>query len=291
MADEGEERWLPVVGYEETHLISDKGRLYSLLSGRILKGGLHDAGYRRYSLPGGTFKYAHAMVLEAFVGPRPEGYHCCHGDGNPANNSVENLRWGTVSSNRHDTVRHGRHHNPPKTHCPRGHKYFDANNTTAARREGRRNCLACDRASSYLRRHPELADDFQAVSDSYYATILEDPELANPNKRRGDAEERVVESIIHERFPDAKRTRPGRRDDEGDIISPQGDFTVQVKCVKKPAWTEWLDELADQKRHSGASTAFLSVKRSRPGKSPLRLAVMPLEDMLELLSRTNPQET
>lgn len=109
--------------------------------------------------------------------------------------------------------------------------------------------------------------------------------MANPNKVRGDNEERAVEKIVQEKFPDAKRTRAGRREDEGDLISPKGDFTCQVKAVKTPQWSTWLDELADQKRHSGASTAFLSVKRSRPGKSPLRLAVMPLGDMLELLER------
>src|SRR5436305_14954603 len=34
----------------------------------------------------------HRLVLEAFVGPRPPGLVCCHNDGNPANNRVENLR-------------------------------------------------------------------------------------------------------------------------------------------------------------------------------------------------------
>ena len=98
-------------------------------------------------------------------------------------------------------------------------------------------------------------------------------------------EERAVEKIIQAKFPDAKRTRAGRREDEGDLLSSQGDFTCQVKSVKTPQWSQWLEELADQKRHSGMATAFLSVKRSRPGKSPLRLAVMPLEDMLDLIER------
>lgn len=111
--------------------------------------------------------------------------------------------------------------------------------------------------------------------------------LANANKRRGDDEERAVEKIIHDWFPDAKRTKAGRRDDEGDILSPAGNFSCQVKNVRTPQWSTWLEELADQKRHSGMDTAFLSVKRSRPGKSPLRLAVMPLDDMLELLARAN----
>ena len=100
-------------------------------------------------------------------------------------------------------------------------------------------------------------------------------------------EEREVEKILHARFPDAKRTRAGRREDEGDVLIPSADATCQVKDVKTPQWSAWVDDLADQKRHSGASTAFLSVKRSRPGKSPLRLAVMPLEDFLDLLERAN----
>lgn len=107
--------------------------------------------------------------------------------------------------------------------------------------------------------------------------------MANPNKRRGDQEEREVEKIAQSRFPDARRTRPGRREDAGDVISPSGDFTIQVKNVRTPNWTEWLEDLASQKEASGMGGAFLSVKRSRPGKPPLRLAVLPLEDMLALL--------
>lgn len=98
-------------------------------------------------------------------------------------------------------------------------------------------------------------------------------------------EERAVEKLIQEKFPDAKRTRAGRREDEGDVLIPSAGATCQVKAVRTPNWTEWLDDLADQKCHSGASTAFLSVKRSRPGKSPLRLAVMSLDEFLNLLER------
>ena len=47
------------------------------------------------------------LVLEAFVGPMPTGHHACHGDGNPRNNCLSNLRWGTVSENVMDAVRHG----------------------------------------------------------------------------------------------------------------------------------------------------------------------------------------
>lgn len=49
----------------------------------------------------------HRLVLEAFVGPCPPGLECCHGDGNPANNFVSNLRWDTRKNNHADKKKHG----------------------------------------------------------------------------------------------------------------------------------------------------------------------------------------
>jgi hypothetical protein len=54
-----------------------------------------------------TPKYIHHLVLETFVGPRPPGLICCHWDGDPANNRVENLRWDTHRANCNDMLRHG----------------------------------------------------------------------------------------------------------------------------------------------------------------------------------------
>lgn len=44
----------------------------------------------------------HRTVLEAFVGPCPEGMECRHLDGNPKNNLLSNLCWGTKSENNYD---------------------------------------------------------------------------------------------------------------------------------------------------------------------------------------------
>jgi hypothetical protein len=49
----------------------------------------------------------HRLVLEHFVGPCPDGCECCHGDGDPNNNHLNNLRWDTAGSNHADRVRHG----------------------------------------------------------------------------------------------------------------------------------------------------------------------------------------
>jgi hypothetical protein len=52
-------------------------------------------------------KYLHRLVLESFVGPAPAGMECRHLDGNPANNRLSNLCWGTKSENALDSIRHG----------------------------------------------------------------------------------------------------------------------------------------------------------------------------------------
>jgi hypothetical protein len=54
-----------------------------------------------------TRRYIHHLVLEAFVGPRTPGTVCCHRDGDPASNRLENLRWDTHRSNMDDMLRHG----------------------------------------------------------------------------------------------------------------------------------------------------------------------------------------
>jgi len=68
-------------------------------------------GYRTVNLTlGGGLKQArsvHRLVLETFVGPCPHGLVCCHNDGDPTNNCLENLRWGTYQSNSEDKLRHG----------------------------------------------------------------------------------------------------------------------------------------------------------------------------------------
>lgn len=62
--------------------------------------------------------YVHALVLEAFVGPRQPGQCCRHLDGDSNNNRPDNLAWGTQAENVADQVRHGT--------FPRGSKSFHA---------------------------------------------------------------------------------------------------------------------------------------------------------------------
>lgn len=50
----------------------------------------------------------HRLVLEAFRGPCPEGWETRHRDGDPSNNNLDNLLWGTKAQNGYDRIRHGR---------------------------------------------------------------------------------------------------------------------------------------------------------------------------------------
>lgn len=53
-------------------------------------------------------RYVHRLILETFVGPCPIGYQCRHLDGNPLNNNLKNLKWGTRSENQMDRLLNGR---------------------------------------------------------------------------------------------------------------------------------------------------------------------------------------
>lgn len=52
-------------------------------------------------------RYVHALVLTAFVGPRPLGMEGCHKDDVRSNNHLSNLKWDTSGGNRQDAIRNG----------------------------------------------------------------------------------------------------------------------------------------------------------------------------------------
>lgn len=52
-------------------------------------------------------EYIHHMVLETFTDCRPNNAEAMHLDGNPNNNRLNNLLWGTHIDNERHKVRHG----------------------------------------------------------------------------------------------------------------------------------------------------------------------------------------
>lgn len=106
------EEWRPVPGYEGLYEVSNLGRVRGLKRGRILRGRTLPNGYRQVSLwrcNQEVFRYIHRLVLEAFVGPCPEGRETLHGNNDRADNRLCNLRWGTRSENQRQVVADGRH--------------------------------------------------------------------------------------------------------------------------------------------------------------------------------------
>lgn len=98
------------------YFVSDDGRVFSEKFGerRELKPWRSGAcGHLRVCLRihGATRKeYVHRLVALVFHGPPPgPAYEVRHLDGNPSNNAVGNLRWGTHGENMADVPRHGTH--------------------------------------------------------------------------------------------------------------------------------------------------------------------------------------
>ena len=117
------EQWKPVLGYEGRYEVSDLGRVRSLPNARrktvmIMRPTItgERGGYfsvRLTTSVDGSYKQrllrVHRLVLEAFVGPPPEGKPWgLHRDGNPHNNALKNLYWGTPLENMEDRRKHGK---------------------------------------------------------------------------------------------------------------------------------------------------------------------------------------
>ena len=176
-----QEQWRPVVGYEGAYEVSDHGRVRSLTFTQTHKNGtkrIHqgriltpDLGrrYPRVNLyRGGIARsgFIHCLVLEAFVGPRPEGAEACHADDDKTNAKLSNLRWDTRSENIHDRRRNGANHQVNKTHCPNGHELSGSNISPWMARRGYRTCRSCAAARAYVQRHPGM--NVLTESDRYY---------------------------------------------------------------------------------------------------------------------------
>lgn len=177
-----QEEWRPIVGREGCYEVSDQGHIRSLdrvvkssraqwpVRGRILNPSPLRSGHLVVDLGRAwRSRRVHRLVLEAFAGPCPSGMEALHGDGDPSNNRIQNLRWGTRSENIQDAIRHGTHPATNRSACPRGHALREPNLVRS--QFPRRECLACARARSlvYRRQH---AVPFEQEANRRYAEIL-----------------------------------------------------------------------------------------------------------------------
>lgn len=118
------EVWKPVPGFGGHYMASSEGRIKTLprevwkLNGkvrqfykeRILTQKPDKAGYVYVHISVGNSKIrisAHRLVALAWHGPCPDGFECCHNNGNASDNRPANLRWDTHFANNRDRKAHG----------------------------------------------------------------------------------------------------------------------------------------------------------------------------------------
>lgn len=102
-ADQSTVEYRKIKGFPD-YRVGDDGSVWSRKFGnewRRLKRQVGKLGYCRVTLsPPTTRKLVHRLVLEAFVGPCPEGMECRHyPDFDKSNCKLTNLLWGTRRQN------------------------------------------------------------------------------------------------------------------------------------------------------------------------------------------------
>lgn len=177
------EQWRPVLGFEGYYEVSDHGRVRSLarevragygrtrwMPGQMLHPCVHNpyghvlvilsaAGQRKT-------RTVHRLVLEAFVGPRPDGLEACHGPGGGGDNHLTNLRWDTHSANVRDSVADRTHVMVSRPDCPRGHALTAPNLTPNIARDGNRSCYACSLTHAWASRRRLRSSDPEWIAEA-----------------------------------------------------------------------------------------------------------------------------
>lgn len=109
------EIWRPIIGLGGKYEISNFGNIYSVprvdrgrkWGGYLVKLSKDRDGYCVFTVRGVSSTRVHRLVLEAFSGKNMKDMIVRHLNGNPSDNRLENLRWGTNSENVRDSIAHG----------------------------------------------------------------------------------------------------------------------------------------------------------------------------------------
>lgn len=103
-----------IKGFDGCYEVTDRGDVFSLRFGKrkkLKQCVSASGGYRVLNLwergRPKLFK-VHHLVLAAFGPSRKKGQVCRHLNGNPEDNRISNLRWGTMKENAEDRGRHGK---------------------------------------------------------------------------------------------------------------------------------------------------------------------------------------
>ncbi len=148
----GPDDWRPIPGYDGIYEASGHGQIRDSRTGEMRKLSLRKDDNPRFVLalssPSSPLRQrmVHQLVLEAFIGPRPDGMIACHRNDVDTDNRIANLYWGTYSDNAWDKVANGNHHYGNRAACKNGHEFTDENTRIRETSVGvRRDCLTCKR--------------------------------------------------------------------------------------------------------------------------------------------------
>ncbi len=110
------EKWRDVIGYEGYYQVSDHGNIRHVANGILKQTNRNKkAKYLCVHLSvNGNAKVisVHRLVARAFLGEPSSDQEVRHLDGNPRNNCLTNIAWGTKKENRRDRSLHGRDNLP-----------------------------------------------------------------------------------------------------------------------------------------------------------------------------------
>lgn len=183
------EIWRNLPDYIGTYQVSNKGRIRSLTRTVTDKNGRSMTRRGKMITPAlagknGYYQFAasenglqsritvQTAVLAAFVGPRPEGMIVLHLNGDPRDNRLVNLRYGTRAEASQMAATRAAADNPTTPRCPQGHPLITPNLAAKNLALGHRLCKACHRAHATVSYRGLAPEHLQAVSDEHYARII-----------------------------------------------------------------------------------------------------------------------
>lgn len=185
---EPSEIWADLPGYQGSYEVSDRGRIRSLTRRVPRRGGttaIRQGRLLRPSLSGHSTPqftanrdgvqeriFVHHAVLAAFVGPKPEGMIAMHRNGDPTDNRLVNLRYGTRAEVSLGARQRGTMRGLSITHCPRGHELIEPNLSPSHAERGHRLCRACHGAQTKINYHKLDRGRLQEISDQHYERIM-----------------------------------------------------------------------------------------------------------------------
>ncbi len=240
------ELWRPVPdapGYEA----SDLGRVRSLrrATPRVLTSTVGPCGFPTVNVSalvgGGTCRRVGTMVAAAWLGPLPEGAEVRRLDGDPLNDRLENLAYGTAQEVAADHAARARREEAAgaPTHCPDGHRYTDS----WLGNWGARYCRDCQvkrQKREYNRRY--YATHYRARKPLYTQCVdcgidvQQNAGSGQPFKRCPDCRTRA--QAEYQRRYRAKATKPPRIShciDCGVRITNQGPGPLATRCTPHKA--------------------------------------------------------